>query len=78
MGIEPLFSMANPDSIHHCHTSCVVAHGTLAGTVCLPASATWWNFVLPLALVLVVTGITVTIHSYRAARSNPTESLKTE
>jgi len=42
------------------------------------ASATWWNFVLPLALVLVVTGITVTIHSYRAARSNPTESLKTE
>ncbi len=36
MSIEPLFSMANPDSIHHCHTPCVVAHGTLAGTVCLP------------------------------------------
>ncbi len=41
-------------------------------------SATWWSFIFPLILVMVITGITVTIHSYRAARSNPVESLKTE
>ena len=32
-------------------------------------SATWWSFIFPLILVMVITGITVTIHSYRAARS---------
>lgn len=78
MGIEPLFSMANPDSIHHCHTLVWWLMEHWLAQFAYRASATWWNFVLPLALVLVVTGITVTIHSYRAARSNPTESLKTE
>lgn len=42
------------------------------------APAQWWNFLFPVLIVVVVTVITVTIHSYRAARSNPVNSLKTE
>ncbi len=42
------------------------------------ASATWWNFLSPLLIVALITVVTVTIHSYWAARSNPVNSLKTE
>ena len=41
-------------------------------------SATQWNFLTPILIVLVITTITITIHSYLSARTNPVNSLKTE
>ncbi len=37
-----------------------------------------WNFIAPLLVVFVITLITVTLHSWSAAQSNPVDSLKTE
>lgn len=42
------------------------------------APVTVWGYVFPLLLVFGITFLTVTLHSYRAARSNPVHSLKTE
>lgn len=42
------------------------------------APVQWWNFLFPILIVAAITVITVTIHSYWAARSNPVNSLKTE
>lgn len=39
-------------------------------------SATQWNFLTPVLIVLVITTITITIHSYLSARTNPVNSLK--
>ena len=41
-------------------------------------SATQWNFLTPVLIVLVITTITITIHSYLSARTNPVNSLKAE
>ena len=41
-------------------------------------SATQWNFLAPILIVLVITTITITIHSYLSARTNPVNSLKAE
>ena len=38
----------------------------------------WWVFVLSLVIVMLITLITVTIQSWRAATANPVSSLKTE
>ena len=38
----------------------------------------WWVFALSLVIVLLITLITVTIQSWRAATANPVSSLKTE
>lgn len=38
----------------------------------------WWVFVIALAIVLLITILTVTIQSWRAARENPVKSLKSE
>lgn len=38
----------------------------------------WWVFALSLFIVLLITLITVTIQSWRAATANPVNSLKTE
>ncbi|MDE6179736.1 MAG: hypothetical protein K2G02_01110, partial [Phocaeicola sp.] len=40
------------------------------------APAGWWYFVFPLLLVFSISVVTVTLHSYRTARSNPVNSLK--
>ncbi len=37
-----------------------------------------WNFIAPLLVVFVIALITVTLHSWHAAQSNPVDSLKTE
>lgn len=42
------------------------------------ASITLWNFLFPILIVGIITVITVTVHSYWAAGSNPVSSLKTE
>ncbi|WP_455674061.1 ABC transporter permease [Phocaeicola sp.] len=41
-------------------------------------SSTWWDFLSPILIITAVTVITVTIHSYWAARGNPVNSLKIE
>ena len=41
-------------------------------------SATQWNFLTPVLIVLVITTITITIHSYLRSRTNPVNSLKAE
>lgn len=38
----------------------------------------WWVFALALLIILVVTVLTITIQSYRAATENPVKSLKAE
>lgn len=38
----------------------------------------WWVFVLSLSIVLLITVLTVTIQSWRAATTNPIKSLKSE
>lgn len=39
---------------------------------------TLWNFLSPIFIVLAITAITITVHSYLSARTNPVDSLKTE
>ena len=56
----------------------VVINATLAGAIAYRISATQWNFLTPILIVLVITTITITIHSYLSARTNPVNSLKTE
>lgn len=39
---------------------------------------TVWDFLSPIVIVIAITFVTVSIHSYLSARSNPVNSLKTE
>lgn len=41
-------------------------------------SVTLWGFLSPIIIVSAITVVTVTIHSYLSARTNPVESLKAE
>ncbi len=80
MVTKPFVSMANTSSIHHRYFSDnVVINATLAGSdLLIQISATQWNFLTPVLIVLVITTITITIHSYLSARTNPVNSLKAE
>src|SRR5690606_5348671 len=41
-------------------------------------SLTWWLFAIPAMLVFVLAIITVSVHTVKAARSNPAKSLRYE
>lgn len=38
----------------------------------------FWIFLLALAIVLLITVLTVTLQSYKAATENPAQSIKTD
>lgn len=71
--------MANTSSIHHRYSDNVVINAKhWLEQFAYRISATQWNFLTPVLIVLVITTITITIHSYLSARTNPVNSLKAE
>ena len=78
MVTKPFVSMANTSSIHHRYSDNVVINATLAGAICLSNFSHTMEFPDPVLIVLVITTITITIHSYLSARTNPVNSLKAE
>ena len=41
-------------------------------------SLTWWIFAIPSLVVIVIALLTVSIHTIKAARTNPAQSLRYE